>query len=202
MKRFFLLMTCLLVSASIAFGQVTKVKGTVVFEDDGTPVIGASVLVKDAPGIGVTTDIDGKFVLSGIPKEAKMLVVSFIGMQTEEVPIRPEVTVNMKPSTELLEEAVVTIAYGAAKKSSLTGAVASVSAEKIENRITSDVTSALEGTVAGVQVNSTYGAPGESPTIRIRGIGTVNGDATPLYVVDGVPYDGDSAATARRTASC
>lgn len=193
MKRFFLLLTCLFTFAGLAYGQVTKVKGTVVFEDDGTPVIGASVLVKDAPGIGTTTDIDGKFVLSGIPKDAKMLVVSFIGMQSEEVAIRPEITVRMKPSTELLEEAVVTIAYGAAKKSSLTGAVASVSAEKIENRITSDVTSALEGTVAGVQVNSTYGAPGESPTIRIRGIGTVNGDASPLYVVDGVPYDGDSA---------
>ena len=193
MKRFFLLLTCLFTFAGLAYGQVTKVKGTVVFEDDGTPVIGASVLVKDAPGIGTTTDIDGKFVLSGIPKDAKMLVVSFIGMQAEEVAIRPEITVRMKPSTELLEEAVVTIAYGAAKKSSLTGAVASVSAEKIESRITSDVTSALEGTVAGVQVNSTYGAPGESPTIRIRGIGTVNGDASPLYVVDGVPYDGDSA---------
>lgn len=192
MKKLVLSLICFFTIAGIASAQVSKVKGTVIFEDDKAPVIGASVFVKGTT-VGTTTDIDGKFVLAGVPADAKFIVVSFIGMQTEEVAVKPEVNVALKAGTETLEEAVVTIAYGAAKKSSLTGAVASVDAEKIESRITTDVASALEGAVAGVQVNSTYGAPGESATIRIRGIGTINGDANPLYVVDGVPYDGDSA---------
>jgi len=192
MKKLVLTLICFLTIAGIASAQVSKVKGTVIFDDDKSPVIGASVFVKGTT-VGTTTDIDGKFVLPGVPADAKFIVISFIGMRSEEVAVKPEINVSLKAGTETIEEAVVTIAYGAAKKSSLTGAVASVDAEKIENRITTDVASALEGSVAGVQVNSTYGAPGESATIRIRGIGTINGDANPLYVVDGVPYDGDSA---------
>lgn len=192
MKKLVLTLICILTAAGIASAQVSKIKGTVIFDDDKSPVIGASVFIKGTT-VGTTTDIDGKFTLTGVPSDAKSVVISFIGMQTEEVAVKPEINVSLKSGTETIEEAVVTIAYGAAKKSSLTGAVASVDAEKIESRITSDVASALEGSVAGVQVNSTYGAPGESATIRIRGIGTINGDANPLYVVDGVPYDGDSA---------
>ncbi len=191
-KKLVLALSCILAFAGIASAQVSKVTGTIVFADDGTPVIGASVFVKGTT-VGTVTDIDGKYVLTNVPAGAKTIVFSFIGMQTEELPIKPEINLSMVAGTESIEEAVVQVAYGAAKKSSLTGAVASVDAEKIENRITTDVTSALEGAVAGVQVNSSIAAPGESPTIRIRGIGTINGDQTPLYVVDGVPYDGDSA---------
>ena len=86
---------------------------------------------------------------------------------------------------------VVVVAYGTQKKTSLTGAIASVKSEDISLRPTSSVASALEGKVSGVQVNSTYGAPGSDPSIRIRGIGTVNGSTTPLYVLDGVPYGGN-----------
>lgn len=191
-KKLVLTLACILSIAGIASAQVSKVTGTVTFADDGTPVIGASVFVKGTT-VGTVTDIDGKYVLTNVPANAKTLVFSYIGMKTEEVPVKPEVNMSMSAGTETIEEAVVQVAYGAAKKSSLTGAVASVDAEKIENRITTDVTTALEGTVAGIQVNSSTAAPGESPTIRIRGIGTINGDQTPLYVVDGVPYDGDSA---------
>ena len=191
-KKLVLTLACILSLAGIASAQVSKVTGVVTFADDGSPVIGASVFVKGTT-VGTVTDIDGKYVLANIPAGAKTLTISYIGMKTEDVAIKPEVNVALTSGTETIEEAVVQVAYGAAKKSSLTGAVASVDAEKIENRITTDVASALEGAVAGVQVNSSIAAPGESATIQIRGFGSINGDQSPLYVVDGVPYDGDSA---------
>ena len=85
---------------------------------------------------------------------------------------------------------VVVVAYGTQKKTSLTGSIQEVKSEAIELRPTSSVASALEGTVTGVQVNSSIGAPGQDPSIRIRGVGTVNGSTSPLYILDGVPYNG------------
>ena len=189
MKRLLLFLTSLLVIASTAFAQVSTSRGTVL-DENGEPLPGVSVLVKGTQ-IGTVTDIDGTFTLRGIPAGASTLVISFIGMETQEVPVAPTVNVVMAPDSEALEEAIVTIAYGAAKRSTLTGAISSVGSEKLENRPTSSVASALEGSVTGVQVNSTYGAPGDDPSIRIRGIGTINGSASPLYVLDGVPYSGN-----------
>ena len=183
-------MLSLVLSMSFAFAQSRTVTGTVTSAEDGQPVIGASVFVKGAQNIGVVTDYDGKFVLNGVPASANTLIVSSIGMLTKEVPVAAVVNVIMEPDSETLEDAVITIAYGAAKKSTLTGAIASVSAEKIQGRPTSNVASVLEGTVSGVQVNSTYGAPGDDPDIRIRGIGTINGSSSPLYILDGVPFSG------------
>lgn len=99
--------------------------------------------------------------------------------------------IYMTSDSKSLDEVVVQVAYGAAKKSTLTGAVTQVDSKQIEVRPVSSVTSALEGTTSGVQINSTYGQPGEEPSIRIRGFGTVNGSATPLYVLDGVPFGGN-----------
>ena len=186
MKRFLLFLTSILVLASTAFAQVSSVRGTV-RDENGDPLPGVSILVKGTR-VGTVTDIDGTFNLRGIPANAQTLVISFIGMETVEVPVQPTVNVVLYADSEALEEAVVTIAYGAAKRSSLTGAISSVSSDKIANRPTSSVTSALEGTVTGVQVNSTYGNPGSSPSIMIRGNGTVNGSSSPLYVIDGVPF--------------
>ena len=99
--------------------------------------------------------------------------------------------IKLTSDSKSLDEVVVQVAYGAAKKSTLTGAVTQVDSKQIEVRPVSSVTSALEGTTSGVQINSTYGQPGEEPSIRIRGFGTVNGSATPLYVLDGVPFGGN-----------
>ena len=189
MKRLLLFLAAFAAIASTAFAQVSTVKGTV-RDENGEPLAGVSIFVKDTQ-VGTVSDIDGTFNLRGVPAGAKTLVISFIGMETQEVPVQPTVNVVLYPDSEALEEAIVTIAYGAAKRSTLTGAISSVGAEKLENRPTSSVTSALEGTVTGVQVNSTYGAPGDEPSIRIRGIGTINGSASPLYILDGVPYSGN-----------
>ena len=114
-------------------------------------------------------------------------------MQSQEVAIRPTVKVTLKADSEVLDEVVV-VAYGTAKKESLTGSISVVDSKKIEKRITTSVTGALEGSAPGVQVNNTYGEPGKAPSIRIRGFGTlVSGASDPLFVVDGVPFDGNIA---------
>lgn len=189
MKKIALLLTCLLVMAGIATAQTT-VKGVITYAEDNEPVVGASVFVKGT-SIGTVTDVDGKYTLTGVPSNASTLVISCIGLLTEERPVAAVVNVALSPDSESLEEAVVTIAYGAAKRSSLTGAISSVNSDQLINRPSSSVTSALEGTVSGIQVNNTYGAPGSSPSIRIRGVGTVNGSTSPLYVLDGVPFGGN-----------
>ena len=112
-------------------------------------------------------------------------------METQEVTIQPRMRIALKSNAEVLDEVIV-VAYGTAKRQSLTGSITVVDSEKIEERVVTSVTGALEGSAPGVQVNNTYGEPGsQDPAIRIRGFNTVNGSNAPLYVVDGVPYDGN-----------
>ena len=124
---------------------------------------------------------------------AGTLVISFIGMQSQEVKIKPNVKVMLKSDAEQLDEVMV-VAYGTAKKSAFTGSAATIKNEKITSRQTSNVTNALAGQVAGVQTTSSTGQPGKDATVRIRGIGSISASNTPLYVVDGVPYDGEISA--------
>ena len=124
---------------------------------------------------------------------AGTLVISFIGMQSQEVKIKPNVKVVLTSDSEQLEEVMV-VAYGTAKKSAFTGSAATIKNEKITSRQTSNVTNALAGQVAGVQTTSSTGQPGKDATVRIRGIGSISASNTPLYVVDGVPYDGEISA--------
>ncbi|WP_373799650.1 TonB-dependent receptor plug domain-containing protein, partial [Bacteroides heparinolyticus] len=114
-------------------------------------------------------------------------------MQTQEVAIKPNVRVVMKAEAEQLEEVMV-VAYGTAKKSSFTGSASTVSSKSIEKLQVSNVSRALEGAAPGVQVAMQSGQPGESATVRIRGIGSINSSAAPLYVVDGMPYNGSISA--------
>lgn len=189
-KKVLILFFSLFIALGGAFAQSRSTSGTVTSADDGQPLVGASVLVQGTR-VGEITNLDGHFIISGIPQNSTMLEVSCVGYVTKVVPIAAVVNVVLEPDIESLDEAVVTIAYGAAKKSTLTGAVAQVDSDKIINRPTSSVTSALEGTVTGVQVNNTYGAAGSEPSIMIRGNGTVNGSSSPLYVLDGVPFGGN-----------
>ena len=154
--------------------------------------MGASVLVKGTT-VGTVTDIDGNFTLTNVPSSAGTLVISFIGMQSQEVKIKSNVNVVLKSDAEQLEEVMV-VAYGTAKKSAFTGSAATIKNEKITSRQTSNVTNALAGQVAGVQTTSSTGQPGKDATVRIRGIGSISASNTPLYVVDGVPYDGEISA--------
>ena len=130
-------------------------------------------------------------VLIGFFSSAKTLIVSFIGMKSQELAIKRVLNITLKSDTEVLDDVVV-VAYGTAKKSSFTGAAAAVSGEKIAKMQVSSVSKALEGAAAGVQVINTSGQPGENAKIRIRGIGSFSASSAPLYVVDGMPYDEDA----------
>ncbi len=187
---FFLLCLVTAFLSQIAIAQNINVSGTVADAATGEGIPFASIQVKGTM-TGTATDADGKYAIS-VPKNAT-LIFSSIGYVYQEADVNGRTVVNilLAPDTENLEEAVITIAYGAAKKSSLTGAISNVDAEKLEARPTSSVTSALEGTVTGVQVNNSYGAPGSEPSIMIRGNGTINGSTSPLYVIDGVPFGGN-----------
>jgi TonB-linked SusC/RagA family outer membrane protein len=174
------------------WSQSTSVRGVVLSEDDGEPVIGASVAVKGS-STGTVTDIDGAFALEA--PEGATLVVSYVGMKTFEVRPRSgsgSLRLLMATDAKALDEVIV-VAYGTAKKSSFTGSATAVGAQALEKRILTNVTSALEGHVAGLQVTSGMGQPGSTPSFRIRGFGSINSSSSPLIVLDGAVFDGSFA---------
>ena len=189
MKRLSMMLAGLFLLVGIAMAQ-TKVTGTVVGFEDNEPIIGATIQAVGNASIGTITDYDGNFTLD-VPEGVKTLKITYVGMEPLEVAVSTKaLKIQLKNDSQILDEVVV-VAYGTQKKTSLTGSIQEVKSEAIEMRPTSSVAAALEGTVTGVQVNSTYGAPGSDPSIRIRGVGTVNGSSSPLYILDGVPYNGN-----------
>ncbi|MDR1349034.1 MAG: SusC/RagA family TonB-linked outer membrane protein [Prevotellaceae bacterium] len=189
MKKVLMIMTaCLFLSVS-AFTQTKTVTGKVI-GDDTQGVPGATVLVKET-GTGVATDDNGNYSIR--VTKGQTLQFSAIGYLERSVVAGDDnvIDVIMKVGTTTLDEAII-VAYGTSKKEAVTGAVSTVSARNIETRALTSVTSALDGQVTGVLLNNS-GTPGSSPTIRIRGISTVNGadNGRPLYVVDGVVMSGN-----------
>ena len=177
----------LALGSGMVSAQTSKVIGKVT-DENGEPVIGASIIVKGTT-VGTVTDFDGNFILD-VPTDGKQLVISYIGMKSQEVVVSPRMNVTLVSDTQNLDEVVVT-AYGTSTKGAFTGSAAVMKAETIEKRLVSNVTNALSGSVAGVQVLSDNGQPGETAKVRIRGVGSINAGTEPLYVVDGIPYDGD-----------
>lgn len=188
MKLFFTAAVMLAFSVA-ALAQNITVKGTVK-DEAGEPIVGANVILVGSNTVYALTDFSGAFTLS-VPKNGS-LDVSCMGYSTVMVPVEGKTTLEivLPLDTTVLDETIV-VAYGTATKSSFTGSAAVVDAESIEKKIATSVTSALAGTTPGVQVTSASGDPtGGTPTIRIRGIGSISASNTPLYIVDGVPYDG------------
>ena len=181
----------MLLLVGLLFGAVTlmaqkRVTGNVT-DADGAPVIGATIKVNGTK-VAAVTDAEGKFVLPNVPASAKTLSVSYIGMKTQEVSVSNNVSVVLAFEDELLDEAIV-VAYGVAKKGSFTGSVSQMKAKDLQKMQVSNVSKGLEGQMAGVQITSASGQPGSQASINIRGIGSIN-SASPLIVLDGVPYDG------------
>ena len=186
-----LTMLAAVVSATV-YGQDITVTGKVSDAGSGEPVPFASVHL-DGTMTGVSTDEYGVYSIR-VPSDG-VLVFSSIGYVSLQLAIdgRTQLDVALDPDAEFIDETIV-VAYGTATKSSFTGSASVVNAETIESRVTTDVTSALAGTTPGVQVISSSGDPAAgSPTIRIRGIGSMSASNSPLYVVDGMPYDGSIA---------
>lgn len=182
------LVICGLLLCMVTYAQDITVKGKVTAQGEEMP--GVSIVVKGSSGQGTITSVDGTYSLKVNAKGR--LVFSFIGYETVEVPVQGKTTINvdMQESAMAIDEVVITVPYGTAKKSTFTGSAGVIDKKIIASSQVSSVSKALQGSVAGLQSFSTSGQPGEDASIYIRGIGSVNASTTPLYVVDGVPYDG------------
>lgn len=182
-----LLSTCLWLSMEWASAQISKVTGEVVFEEDGLPVAGATVLIKGTVYKGTVTDLNGRFVLQNVPEGASALRISYVGMKTVEVAIAPTLKIVLRPEVSRLEEVVV-VGYGSAKKAeNIVGSVSKVGSEKLAGRPITNMMDALQGQVSGLQIYTSSGEPGENSTSYLRGVSSLNLDNTPLFVMDGVP---------------
>ncbi len=159
-----------------------------VVDENNQPLIGAAVTISGT-NKGEITDIDGNFSIF-VEKKGTVLLVSYIGYKTRELKYMGQnnMVIQLEPDANLLEETVV-VGYGYMKKSDLTGAMASISADKIEGYRSSSLAGALSGQIAGVQITQSDGAPGSEFHVNIRGVGTLTGDASPLYIVDGFQVD-------------
>lgn len=182
--------TLLLASASISgMAQNTKTIHGTITDGNGEPVIGATVKVGK---LGTVTDMDGNYTLS-VPNSTHQVEVSYIGMKTKKVSIKGnKASTTLQEDFKMMDEVVV-IGYGSVKKGDVTNAVAKVKGDQLKDRPVSNIASALQGELAGVEIRTTSGAPGSSVQINVRGATSINesGNSNPLFVVDGVPMDED-----------
>lgn len=177
----------MLLSCTSLLAQDIKISGRVT-DDTGLEVIGANIRIKGNANVGTITDIDGKYTITA--RKNDVLVFSYIGMASQEISIkgRNVIDVHLRQDNKLLDEVVV-IGYGTSKRSDLTGSVVSIKSDDIMQTPTSDVTQALAGRVAGVQVLQSEGGPGSSVSIRVRGGISITQSNEPLYIIDGFPSE-------------
>ncbi|WP_373400022.1 TonB-dependent receptor plug domain-containing protein [Algoriphagus halophilus] len=162
-----------------------EIRGKII-DDLGSPLPGASILLKGTT-TGTISDIDGNYSIKA--NQGDIIIYTFIGFNAVEKTVgsSSEINIQMMPDTQSLEEVVV-IGYGTQSKKEITGAVGQVKADVISKAPVSDVGEAIQGQVAGVNVQAASGRPGQAANIQIRGVGSLMGALEPLYVVDGVPY--------------
>lgn len=187
MRKLFLFLMAVIACTWSVSAQNRTISGTVLDAETNEALIGVTVMPQGG-GQGTATDFDGKFTLK-VPANVKKAVFSYVGYANQTVELKNGMTILLASESKVLEDLVV-VAYGTQTKEALTGSVAVVGAEEIEDRPVTSATAALEGNAPGVQVNNTVGQPGTDPTIRIRGFNSVNGSNAPIYIVDGMPYGG------------
>ena len=181
---------CLFLLLVPANAQKKNTAGIILDEETGEPLTGASIRVKDTRK-GCISDIDGRFAFPQPLSGQQSLVVSYVGYVTVEVPVRHAwMEIRLRQNVNTLDEVIVQVAYGTARRKSITGAVSVVDSKQIEMRPVSAVTSVLNGLVPGIQITDGIGQPGAEADIRIRGYSSINGSNEPLFVVDGMPYTG------------
>ncbi len=187
MKRFVLFLSATYLSFGLVLAQQT-VGGTVI-DAQGETLIGATVLVKGT-STGTVTDVNGEYSIT-VPDGSSVLTFSYTGYEPQEIEVagRSFVNVELLASTEVLSEVVYT-AFGITTKEAFSGSADVVSSKELESRTVTSPIEAIEGKATGVQFTSASGGPGSSPGIVIRGVGTLNGDTDPLYIVDGVQFEG------------
>jgi TonB-linked SusC/RagA family outer membrane protein len=189
MKKLLLLLLTVFSVSLLASAQTRTVTGTVIDAHNDDPLIGVSV-IPGASKTGVATDIDGNFAVS-VPAGVKTLKFEYLGYEPKTVQITSNnMIVKLESSAEMLNDVVVT-GYGNVKRSEYTGSAGAINAKQLEDAVVSNVTNAVSGKIAGVQTLSSNGQPGTSSTILVRGVGSINAGTSPLYVVDGMIFDGD-----------
>lgn len=176
----------LAMSAGVVSAQTSKVTGKVIGED-GEPVIGAAIIVKGTT-VGTVTDFDGNFSLN-VPAEGKHLVISFIGMKSQEVAVKPQVSVKLMADTQDLDEVVVTAMGIKRERKALGYAAQDLKSDELNKAGTTSLASAIQGKLTGVEIRQSSGAPGASSQITIRGARSFDGNNQPLYVIDGMPIN-------------
>ena len=176
----------LAMSAGVVSAQTSKVTGKVIGED-GEPVIGAAIIVKGTT-VGTVTDYDGNFTLN-VPAEGKHLVISFIGMKSQEVAVSPQVSVKLMADTQDLDEVVVTAMGIKRERKALGYAAQDLMSDELNKAGTTSLASAIQGKLTGVEIRQSSGAPGASSQITIRGARSFDGNNQPLYVIDGMPIN-------------
>ncbi len=188
-ERLFTLLACFVLSVGIMTAQTKRVTGIVTSAEDGEPVIGASVLVKGQT-IGAITGIDGDFVIPNVPESAKTLVVSYVGMISQEVSIKPgTIKVVLKSDSKALDEVVVTAMGIKRDRKALGYAAQDLKSDQLNKSGTTSLASAIQGKLTGVDIRQSSGAPGASSQIVIRGARSFDGNNQPLYVIDGMPIN-------------
>ena len=185
-KLFCLFLFVAFLATGTLFAQNMSVRGKVV-DENGEPLIGASVLVKGTQN-GQITNLEGVFSFANL-KKTDVLVISFVGMQKTEAAVKPQMTITLRTDAEQLDEVLV-VAFGEQKRSSFTGSASVIKSEALEKKQVTNVISGLQGQVAGLQMVQSSGAPNATPTLRIRGFSSINAGSDPLIIVDGAPYDG------------
>ncbi|MCD4832381.1 MAG: SusC/RagA family TonB-linked outer membrane protein [Bacteroidales bacterium] len=195
MKKLTIFLAFLLFVGFQATAQM-QISGTITGADDGLSIPGVSIVVKDSPTIGTTTDMDGKYSLT-VPSSTEALIFSFVGMKAQEVIINGRSVIDLVMEAEVLEmDAVIVTAIGISREAKALGySVATVSDEQLEQKTEPDMLRNLQGKVPGVNIASTGGAPGSSTRITIRGNSSFYGNNQPLFVVDGVPYSNQEFVT-------
>ncbi len=193
MKKLFLFLMMVISVSLAASAQTRTVTGTVVDATTDEPLVGVSVIPGTSGTQGVITDIDGNFTIR-LAEGVKQITVSYIGYHTKTVTVTDKpMEIRLEPQSNMLDE-VIAVAYGTTKKSAYTGSASVVKADQLEDALVSNVTNALSGKMSGVMTLSSNGQPGTASSVLIRGVGSINVSTSPLYVVDGMPFDGDIAA--------
>lgn len=186
-KRIHLFLLALAIGVIQGAAQVTTVRGIVTTEEDGEPVIGASVIVKGT-ALGTVTDVNGRFELSGLSPSATRLLISYISLMAKEVAIAPQVSVTLKSDTHLLDEVVVTALGISREKKALGYTTQEVKQDALVQGKDNNLLNSLSGKIAGVRITNTQGDVGSS-RIVIRGETSIAGENQPLFIVDGIPVD-------------
>ena len=188
MKHFLICLPLALLAPVILLAQQNITVSGVIFDEYGMPLPGATVIEVGTVN-GVSTDFDGNYTIEVL--EGATLEYSYVGYQAQTAPANTAnpINISLMPANEL--EEVVVVAYGTQSKQSIVGSVAVISESDIQAQPATTITQAIQGSVPGINVVNTGGVPGTNPTIRIRGVGSINASAAPLIIVDGAPFNGN-----------